>query len=296
MKKTGLVVGGIAALIIGAFGVWFVGSANPETPAGYVGYLTKGAVFGKARFYGLQTGPTSPGRTWMLKVTNISVTPYTYTESFQGDTAVLAQDELKTSFNVHYTFRVDPEKVGQFVEKFSTLELGGHSEDVVKVAYENFTKEPLRTFSRNAVVKHKGLDIKKNIVLIGEEIRKEMNELTGNTPFATVTLVVGNIQYPPTVADAVANKLAATQKFEQMNIDKETRVKEAEGIAQAMDTVNAKLTPQYLQYEAIKAQQQMVNSPNHTTIYIPVGPMGVPLVGTFDTDGLRANKAVTAGR
>jgi len=26
----------------------------------------------------------------------------------------------------------------------------------------------------------------------------------------------------------------------------------------------------------------MVGSPNHTTVYITVGPMGVPLVGTFD--------------
>jgi hypothetical protein len=24
-----------------------------------------------------------------------------------------------------------------------------------------------------------------------------------------------------------------------------------------------------------------VNSPNHTVVYIPVGPMGVPLTGTF---------------
>jgi hypothetical protein len=29
--------------------VWMLGSRNPYTPAGYVGYLTKGAVFGKAR-------------------------------------------------------------------------------------------------------------------------------------------------------------------------------------------------------------------------------------------------------
>ena len=32
--------------------VWVVGSSNPFTPAGYVGYLTKGAVVGQARFYG----------------------------------------------------------------------------------------------------------------------------------------------------------------------------------------------------------------------------------------------------
>jgi hypothetical protein len=27
----------------------------------------------------------------------------------------------------------------------------------------------------------------------------------------------------------------------------------------------------------------MVNSPNHTVVYIPVGPMGVPVAGTFNT-------------
>jgi len=28
--------------------VWLAGSSNPYTPAGYVGYLTGGAVFGRA--------------------------------------------------------------------------------------------------------------------------------------------------------------------------------------------------------------------------------------------------------
>ena len=60
--------------------VWLAGSSNPYTPAGYVGYLTKGAVFGRSSFYGIQRGPTSTGRSWLLRVTNVSVTPYTYTE------------------------------------------------------------------------------------------------------------------------------------------------------------------------------------------------------------------------
>ena len=29
----------------------------------------------------------------------------------------------------------------------------------------------------------------------------------------------------------------------------------------------------------------MVNSPNHTVVYIPVGSMGVPLTGTFAAAG-----------
>jgi hypothetical protein len=59
-------------------------------------------------------------------------------------------------------------------------------------------------------------------------------------------------------------------------------VAEAEGIAQSMQIINERLTTQYLQHEAIEAQKAMVGSPNHTTIYIPVGPLGVPVVQTAD--------------
>ena len=96
-------------LVLGMFTVfvWLTGSRNPFTPAGYVGYLTKGAVFGQSRFYGIQRGPTSPGRTWLLDVTNVSVTPYTYTEDFTGEDAVLSRDNLKIAFRVHTVWRVD---------------------------------------------------------------------------------------------------------------------------------------------------------------------------------------------
>ena len=83
----------LAALLVSALSiglVWLLGSSNPFTPAGYVGYLTKGAVFGQSRFYGIQRGPTSPGRTWLLETTNISITPYTYSEDFTHDDAVLS--------------------------------------------------------------------------------------------------------------------------------------------------------------------------------------------------------------
>ena len=74
------IIGSLA--LVSAVLVWLIGSSNPFTPAGYVGYLTKGAVFGRSTFYGVQRGPTSAGRTWLLDVTNVSVTPYTYTEDF----------------------------------------------------------------------------------------------------------------------------------------------------------------------------------------------------------------------
>ena len=89
-------------VLLGVIGfIWFSFSRNPYTPAGYVGYLTRGAILGRTEFVGLQSGPTSPGRSWLLDVTNVSVTPYTYTEDFTGGDTVLAKDNLKIAFQVH---------------------------------------------------------------------------------------------------------------------------------------------------------------------------------------------------
>jgi regulator of protease activity HflC (stomatin/prohibitin superfamily) len=262
---------------------------NPITPPGYVGYVTRGALVGKAHFYGLQTGPTSTGLGWLLDVINVSVTPYTYSEEFAGDSSVLAADSLKIAFRVHLVWRVIPDKVQEFIERYSTLRPDDSPDRIGEVAYANFIREPLRTYARDEVQKYKGLDIKDNIISIGEAVTNRMRALTENTPFEIRSVVVGNIQYPAEVADAVAKKLAAVQELERKTTEiqitereKEKRVIEAEGIAKATEIISQRLTSSYLQYEAIKAQQQVVQSNNHTTVYIPVGPMGVPLVGSLN--------------
>jgi regulator of protease activity HflC (stomatin/prohibitin superfamily) len=277
--------------LVGAF-VWLAGSHNPYTPAGYVGYLTKGAVFGKSRFYGVQKGPTSPGRTWLLEVTNVSITPYTYTEEFVADHAVLSQDNLKISFAVHTVWRVDEERIPLFMERYSTTVTNGNTEKspdaIVKVAYSHFVREPLRTFARDEVQRRKGLSVKDELIPIGQSVLARIREYADASPFVISSVVVGNVQYPAEVADAVSRKLAATQELErkdtEIEIERKERTKrevQAAGIANAMQIIRGQLSPLYIQHEAIEAQKLMVNSPNHTTVYIPVGPMGVPLTGTF---------------
>ena len=265
--------------------IFLIGSSNPFTPAGYVGYLTRGAILGKASYVGLQTGPTSPGRGWLLRVINVSITPYTYSEDFSGENSVLSADNLKIAFRVHIVWRVKPELVKEFIERYSTIGEGDNPERIVQVAYANYLREPLRTYARDEVQKLKGLEVKDNIILVGQAVYQRIANVTKDTPFEIRSIVVGNIQYPPEIADAVAKKLAATQELERKNTEieimrreKEKRIIEAEGVARAMEIINERLTANYLQYEAIKAQKDVINSPNHTTVYIPVGPMGVPLV------------------
>jgi regulator of protease activity HflC (stomatin/prohibitin superfamily) len=301
---------GLAALLVFALGalavVWLLGARNPYTPAGYVGYLTKGAVLGKSRFYGIQKGPTSAGRTWLLDVTNISITPYTYTEEFTGNQAVLSRDNLKISFAVHTVWRVDENRVPLFMERFSTTINEDTAEKapdaVVRVAYANFVREPLRTFARDEVQRRPGLVVKDQLIAIGDAVLARIRQYADASPFVIGSVVVGNVQYPEEVADAVSRKLAATQELErkdtEIEIERKERTKrevQAAGIANAMQIIRGQLSALYVQHEAIEAQKLMVNSPNHTTVYIPVGPMGVPLTGTFPAASAPASAVSRSG-
>ena len=268
--------------------LWFmalgiIGCTNPSTPAGCVGYVTQHPYLLAARFYELQTGPTSTGLGWRLQAINILVTPITSTEQFTGPSAVLAKDNLHIEFRAHLLWKIDPQNVRALVEKY-----GGSGPYPEQAAYDNFIKEPFRTYTRDEVQKFNGLDVKDNIDSIGSAVQARILKLTQSTPFTIISVVIGNIQYPKAVAESVANKLAATQVLEQTTIEIQTakaraqiREADAEGIAKAMETINQKLTPIYVQYEAIQAQEKMVNSPNHTEVYIPTGAMGVPIVGTM---------------
>lgn len=202
---------------------------------------------------------------------------------------MLSADSLRIAFRVHVVWRVAPERVKDFIERYSTLQHGDSSDRIVQIAYANFIREPLRTFARDEVQKFKGLAIKDNITPIGEAVTRRVRAMTENTPFEIRSVVVGNIQYPTEVSDAVSRKLAALQELERKATEieitareKEKRIIEAEGIAKVTEIISQRLTAAYLQYEAIKAQHEMIRSDNHTTVYIPVGPMGVPLVGNLD--------------
>ena len=292
--RSSLVIVGVSLVALCAGMIWLLGSRNPYTPAGYVGYLTRGAVFGKSIFYGTQRGPTSAGRSWLLDVTNVSVTPYTYTEDFTGEDAVLSKDNLKIAFRVHTVWRVDESRVPLFMERFSTtMSERGHEKEpdaIVKVAYGNFIREPLRTFARDEVQQRNGLEVKDALIAIGDNVLARIRTYAADSPFTITSVVVGNVQYPAEVADAVSRKLAATQELQrkdtEIEIERKERTKrevQAQGIANAMQIIRGQLSGMYIQHEAIEAQKAMVNSPNHTVVYIPVGPMGVPITGTFPT-------------
>jgi len=85
--------------------------------------------------------------------------------------------------------------------------------------------------------------------------------------------------------EVLVNEIRIRQQEQLIQVEKqkaEIRIVEADGIAKSQKIIDSSLTNNYLQYLAIKAQEQMAGSPNHTQIYIPVGTNGIPLIKTID--------------
>lgn len=74
-------------------------------------------------------------------------------------------------------------------------------------------------------------------------------------------------------------QISQTRQLVQVAQQKaDIKVEEAKGIAQAQKIINDTLTPQYLQHEAIQAQESQSNK----IIYVPSGAQGIPLVNTVN--------------
>ena len=245
---------------------------NPSAPAGYEGYVYENPrVWGKGGFQGELKGPGNFGVSlWRNQIIKIDVRPKTYTEHFK----ILAKDDLNISFNYHAILSVKPNSVKKVVEQYGGVNW-----------YRRFVLEPFRTFARNSVQRYTAIDLKTKRDEMSEEVFKQLTNYLKDSPFILKSMVVGNITYPAVVANAVEKKLAAQQLLAEKETQKaiatkdaEIRVEEAKGIAKAQKIINTTLTTNYLQHEAIQAQRKMADSPNHTTVYIPVGANGIPIM------------------
>ena len=248
---------------------------NPSTPAGNEGYVKEDPrVWGTGGFRGVLIGPANYGVSlWRNEVENVDFRPQTYAEAFN----ILAKDELNIAFRFQTIIKIKSGSIKTVVEEYAGSQF-----------YNRYIKEPLRAMVRNNVQALNSRQVKEKRSEIAATVMNELTEYLANTPFIAISGVVGNIDYPRVVTEAVEKKLAAKQLLDEKETqreiaikDAEIRVEEAKGIAEAQKIINSTLTANYLQHEAINAQLKMADSPNHTTVYIPSGTNGIPLIGTL---------------
>jgi regulator of protease activity HflC (stomatin/prohibitin superfamily) len=290
-----------SGVLVALMGVMYVfGFHNVSTPAGYVGYVTQNEVFGQTHYVGLQQGPTSTGLGFLIHAENVSVTPYTYDENFtitaNGDEAVVAHDKLKVQFSVHVVWHVKSDGVKDYVEHYAVIspDGGDNPDDVALRTYSNFVSPVMRTFAREEIEHFDGLELKDHMGDIAKNVTTRIQEYVMNTPFEITAINVGAIQPPKEVTDEISKVQSMnqqiTQKDQEIEIHeaaKNGRIAEAKGIQESMQDLNSKLTPEYLAWEAIKAQKAMAGAPNHTTTYIT---KGFPVTGTLPVTTPAAGK------
>lgn len=249
---------------------------NPFTPAGHEGYIYESPrVFGTGGFRGILKGPKNYGVSlWRNKIKIVDFRPQTYSEKFK----ILAKDELNISFRFQTIIKIKPNTIRDVVEKYAGWRF-----------YKRYIKEPFRAMVRKNVQALESREVKEKRNEISKAVMEELVAYLSDTPFVALSGVVGNIDYPKVVTQAVEKKLAAKQLLDEKETQKliakkdaEIIIEEAKGIARAQEIINKTLTKNYLQHEAIQAQSKMASSPNHTTVYIPVGANGIPLIAVIN--------------
>lgn len=107
-----LIIAVVAAII---FAVNF---SNEKIDGGYAGYVYSEPIFGSKEFKQVIKGPGSTGMVWRQNSIKICVTPYTQTETFDD---VRSSDQLKMKAESYLVYRIDSEKVKEFVENYGAI-------------------------------------------------------------------------------------------------------------------------------------------------------------------------------
>jgi hypothetical protein len=269
---------GSVLLLIGLIALSRVGCVNRHTPAGYEGYVRSNPIAGAGKYIGTQSGPTSTGWVWRQKVVNIDMRPRTYSEEMEIPTS----NRLKLHLKAHVRIKLKRGGVKQIVE-----ELGGENWYVTNV------KDRFRGAFRDQIQRLDQFEVKNQINEIGERVLAQMKERYKDTPIEFLSVNVGDMTYPDQVVESVTRKFVTIEENERKDIElriaqKQIEIGEAEatGTRDAQQIIRTTLDEMYLQYEAIKALEQLSSSANTTVVITPYSPSGqAPII--MDMGGAR---------
>ena len=250
----------VAAIVLAA-----IASTVRVVPAGYVGVVD---FFGSVSARPLTSGInfTNP----LARVINISVR----TQEEKETMSVPSKEGLNVSLDVSVLYRLDPAKA---VEVYRTI--GPNYEDVV-------LKPQFRAAARGVTVGHeaKALYTSEREVLT-QVISESLRSLSGDRGIIIERILLRAITLPPTVSNAIEQKLKAEQEAERMKfildrekLEAERKRVEAAGIRDAQAIINQSLTSQYLNYLWINTLNQ-----NPNVIYVAT-EANMPLFRTINPE------------
>ncbi len=265
-SRVALIIGGV--VVVGAVGVAIAGAGcrNQHTPAGHVGYVKSRPFVGAGEFVGTQDGPTSTGFAWRLEVVNLDVRPNTFSEQM----SIPTRNRLEVQLRANARIRIDPKKVRDIVETYGGADW-----------YANNVRDQYRSAVRDKVQQLDVFDVKDHMRAIGDDVLADMQTRYADTGIIFLSVDVGDIVYPKGVVDSVIAKFVTNEENERKDVELEIAqrqieigIAEAEGIADAQRIIRTTLDPMFLQFEALRAIEELATAPNTTFFIMPMGKDG----------------------
>lgn len=244
----------VVAGVLATAGVVIVTNcSNEKVDGGYAAYVYTNPIVGVKEFRGVIQGPGGTGYVWRQDSIKICVTPYTMTEDFDD---IRAADQLKMTAQAYLVYRIDSNKIREFVEQYGAIaDVPNQPDEIAKDAYDSFIRQPFRTAVRTAIARFNGLDAPARIPEITLMVEESLRKQLASSPFIVESVTIGSTMPPESVTAGITRKVEATQEYERQAIMLEI-AKRSEEIAEAEGRAKANRMNQEAQGELLRAKAQ----------------------------------------
>ncbi len=254
---------GLLLAIIG-----FLTSTIRQIDAGHVGVqVLFGEVQPRVLYEGLNF--VNP----FVEIKQMSIQTQNYTMSGQTDEArgthddairVLSRDGLEVSIDLTVLFRIDPNKAPRIYREIGL----NYQDKIIRPITRTGIRESATYYDAISLFSDKREEFER-------KIRDKIYSDFLKRGIILERLLVRNITLPQSVRDAIERKITAIQEAQRMEFvlqkerqEAERKRVEAQGIADAQKIISMGLNDKVLQFELIKVQKELVNSPNSKIIIL----------------------------
>lgn len=197
-----------------------------------------------------------------------------------GDDAirVITSDNLELTLDLSVWYTVNAELVTDIYKNIAK-----NNEDLKT----KIIRTSVRNVARNVSTKYSFRETIEKREQFSDEMELELKEIIDSKGITTDRVLIRKVDPPQSVKNSIENKLVQQQNLETKTLelqkaskDAEIRKVTAQGIADAQEIIQNKLTPLYIQYEAVQAYKELANSNNTTFVIAPTdaNASGMPLI------------------
>ncbi|TAL68490.1 MAG: prohibitin family protein [Bacteroidetes bacterium] len=267
-------------LIVGAI-VFIIGIGTSSIRQINPGHVGVQVLFGQVQKQVLYEGLNFVNP--LIDVTEMSTQTQNYTMSGtysegakQGDDAirVLSNDGLEVVIDLTILYRVVATSAPVIYRSIGV----DYEDKVIRPTARTGIRESASYFDATDLFAEKREEFE-------QKIRNQIEKAFKERGLVLEQMLVRNISLPASVKESIERKITAVQDAQRMKFVLEKEQQEAErkrvearGVADAQRIVNEGLSDRVLQFEAIKIQKELVNSPNSKIIIMGNSRGTVPFI------------------